>query len=95
MSKKRTSDELCAEILRVATNGAKKSHLVYQTNLNFSIIEKYLNVLVNSKLITGPSSSRGIFKITDKGLKCLELLKGFQRNIESFDQAPLVVSSIA
>ena len=42
MSRKRSSYEISADILKVALRGAKKSHIVYQANLNFSIVKGYL-----------------------------------------------------
>ncbi|MDQ1279182.1 MAG: hypothetical protein QG670_442 [Thermoproteota archaeon] len=66
MTKKRNYLEISADLLRVAKEGARKSHLVYKANLNFSIIETYLKRLQETGLITVPSDDH-LFKTTLKG----------------------------
>ena len=56
MVRKRSEIEILADILRVAESGARKSHIVYKANLNFKIVEGYLNILRNS----GPGGSHSI-----------------------------------
>ena len=48
---KRNKLDICAEILRLSKGGAKKTHLVYQANLNFKIIKRYLEDLLERKLL--------------------------------------------
>jgi predicted transcriptional regulator len=38
---RRNDLEICADILRVARRGAKKTQIVYEANLNFKIVKKY------------------------------------------------------
>ena len=79
MAKKRSDIEVSADILKVAISGLKKSHIVYQTNLNHKVADKYLGLLKESSLITGPSGRRKIYSTTEKGLKYLQLLEGLQQ----------------
>lgn len=79
-NRKRNDVEISAEILKVARNGARKSHLVYRTNLNFKLIDKYLKLLNRNELIKGPSENK-TFKTTEKGLKYLDYFDGFQQYI--------------
>lgn len=37
--------------MRVARGGARKTHLVYQANLNFGMIKRYLALLIDRGLI--------------------------------------------
>ncbi len=66
-SKRRSDIEISADILKVALYGAKKSHIVYQANLNFEVVKKYLKRLSESGLINLPSIGNRIFKTTLKG----------------------------
>jgi predicted transcriptional regulator len=44
-SKRKSRVDIAVDILRVAMNGAKKTHIVYEVNLNFNIAQKYLEML--------------------------------------------------
>lgn len=83
---KRNNHEISADILRLAMDGAKKSHIVYQANLNFKIVEKYLSYLRKSSLISGPYENK-IFKTTDKGLKYLDHFEDLQKYMKEFELA--------
>jgi len=45
-SLRRNDLDICADILKVAKTGAKKTQIVYQANLNFKIVKKYLQRLI-------------------------------------------------
>jgi predicted transcriptional regulator len=45
-------------------NGAKKTHIVYEANLNFNIAQKYLEMLNEKELIRHENE---FFITTDKG----------------------------
>jgi len=68
---RRSSVEICADILMVAKKGAKKSHIVYKANLNFKLVERYLDRLKKSNLIVGPMINR-LYKTTMKGIEYLD-----------------------
>jgi predicted transcriptional regulator len=44
-------------------NGVKKTHIVYEVNLNFNIAKKYLEMLKDKELI---EHENGLFTTTDK-----------------------------
>lgn len=48
---KRDRTEISADILRVAKDGALKTHIVYKANLNFSIVKRYLSRLIGTGLL--------------------------------------------
>jgi predicted transcriptional regulator len=66
---KRNNLDICADILRVSKNGAKKTHLVYKANLNFKIVKKYLNELRERELIIKDGDR---FFPTEKGSEFIE-----------------------
>ena len=53
-------------------NGVKKTQLVYEVNLNFSICQKYLEMLDEKELI---KHENGLFITTDKGKVFQEVAK--------------------
>jgi predicted transcriptional regulator len=71
---RRNDIDICADILKIARVGAKKTHLVYKANLNFEIVKKYLNRLFENNLI---SSENGHFITTEEGVKFLDSYQTF------------------
>jgi predicted transcriptional regulator len=66
---RRSSADICADILSVALNGAKKSHIVYKANLNFRIVKGYINTLMSGGLLTTEEDER--YYSTEKGVEFL------------------------
>lgn len=64
---------MARDILVVAVGGARKTQLVYEANLNFEIIKKYLGELVARGLIEkqGPK-----FHTTDNGQDFIKWMAG-------------------
>jgi len=65
---RRNDLDICADILRVTRNGAKKTHIVYKANLNFNMIKKYLGRLIGGGLL---SHADDHYTTTDRGLSWL------------------------
>jgi len=65
---RRNNLELTATILRIAENGAKKSHIVYAANLNHALLEHYLDKLEEQGLILRNVKLGKKVKTTEKGL---------------------------
>lgn len=74
--RKRTYRDITAEILQIAMKGANKTYIVYQANLNFKLLGRYLQRLEKEGLIT---YNRVGVETTKKGIEYLrhfEALKG-------------------
>jgi predicted transcriptional regulator len=71
---RRNDVDICADILKIARCGAKKTHLVYKANLNFEIVKKYLSRLSEQRLI---SSENGHFITTEEGVLFLDKYREF------------------
>ncbi len=71
---RRNDIDICADILKIARVGAKKTHLVYKANLNFEIVKKYLSRLSENRLI---SSENGHYITTEEGMKFLDKYQEF------------------
>lgn len=69
---KRTRFEIRTDILKVAKYGANKTRIVYGTNINFFIINKYLDYLIEFGLLI---KDRKRYYTTDKGLKYIRNVK--------------------
>lgn len=52
------------EILRAASEGAKKTHIVYRANLNFEVANRYLDLLKEKGLI---EQKGNLYVTTEKG----------------------------
>ncbi len=71
---RRNDIDICARILEVSRMGAKKTQIVYQANLNFKIVEKYLKRLIDGGLLK--SAGGRLYVTTAKGSRFLEQYRG-------------------
>ncbi len=69
---KRDRLEIIRSILIICKNGAKKTEIVYKSNLNFKNAGVYLQWLEGQELIT---KEENIYKTTPKGIKLLSDLQ--------------------
>ena len=68
---KRSEFDILTDILRVALNGAKKSHIVYRANLNFEVLRKYMQRLEEAGLIV-ISPEDNLYETTLKGVEFIK-----------------------
>ena len=78
LRKKRSSMEISVDILRVALEEVKKSHIVYKANLNFKIVNGFLDSLLTSGLLNGPNRDR-FYHTTPKGVDFIEYFEGLEK----------------
>lgn len=62
---KRGSLEILHDILEVAVDGSRKSHIVYKANLNFNIVKEYLTTLIKNGLLERDGN---VYTTTPKGV---------------------------
>ncbi|MDT7872653.1 MULTISPECIES: winged helix-turn-helix domain-containing protein [Stygiolobus] len=89
--KKRTRYEIIHDILSQCENGAKKTWLMYKANLSYELTNNYINRLVEKDLIT---SKDGLYYLTDKGKKLLELLKEYKEKKTALDKVTAQIKEI-
>ena len=65
---RRNNLEIAAEILRIAEKGVKKTRIVYEANLNFKFLGKYLDKLEDQDLVSRNIQPGNKIKTTRKGL---------------------------
>jgi predicted transcriptional regulator len=68
---RRNDLDICADILQVAKVGARKTQIVYQANLNFKIVKKYLNRLIDTGMLSEAEEKR-LYTTTNRGAEFLE-----------------------
>ena len=73
MGKNRDRVSIVAAILEVANGGASETHIMFGANLSFSLLEKYLDVAVNSGFARFDGYK---YHLTERGQ---EYLKGYRR----------------
>ena len=76
---RRNDLDICARILEVSRMGAKKTQIVYQANLNFKIVEKYLKRLTERGLL---KAGDRFYVTTAKGARFLEQYRGLIAPLE-------------
>ncbi len=76
VNRRRSDIEIIADMLEVGENGAGKTEIMYSANMSYAQIQKYLGYLMAQGFIDkmqmgNPSVT---YKVTDNGLKLLELI---------------------
>ncbi len=70
---KRSRQEIFSQILTICMNGANKTRIVYQANLNFRTVNPYLDILLkNQNLIETGQGEQVLYQTTQKGINLLE-----------------------
>ncbi len=84
VNQRRSDIEIIADMLKVGENGAGKTRIMYNANLSYSQIQKYLSFLMKQGFIDkvqvgNPSVT---YQVTENGLKLLELINNIQEMLE-------------
>ncbi len=72
---KRSKQEIIAKVLDICSNGAAKTRIVYQANLNFKTANAYIALLNRNGLIEVNHGPIIIYETTQKGLNLMESIK--------------------
>ncbi len=68
--------EIMVDVLSSAKGGANKTKIVYDAYLNFKQAAEYLNLLLESSLLTiGSDGNKKVYYTTNEGEKMLEKYK--------------------
>ena len=85
---KRSKDAIITQVLDICVDGASKTRIVYQANLNFRTVIPYIDLLIKNGLLESTCNSSIIYKTTPKGAKLLRDFKSIQCLIpEIYDTA--------
>jgi predicted transcriptional regulator len=69
---KRNKTMIISEILNICLDGASKTKIVYQANLNFRTVNPYLKLLIKKDLLLAKNEPRMLYETTNKGKVLLE-----------------------
>ena len=79
--KNRSRLEIVASMLGIAEQGVKKTQLMYQGNLSFELLHKYLDSLLKAALIERlQEKNQFIYKTTAKGLQFIKNYQDLQKH---------------
>ncbi len=70
--------DIIADILNVASQDAKKTRIMYQANLSYKVLQRYLSEIVEASLVTFEGSDQR-YKLTVKGHEYLDAYKEYAR----------------
>jgi len=76
LNRRRSNIEIIADMLRAGENGAGKTHIMYNANMSYTQIQKYLDFLVTHGFLNKqePGYANATYQVTDSGLKLLRLI---------------------
>jgi predicted transcriptional regulator len=72
---KRSRQEIILQILEICVDGASKTKIVYQVNLNFKTVNPYLDLLTKNGLIQVNEGHAIVYETTLKGIGVMESIK--------------------
>ena len=82
MAKYRSRLDIIADVLGVVSDGARKTQIMYQANLSYKLLIRYLQDVINMGLVKTKDGT--IYELTGKGSKFLRQFKGYvERRVEA------------
>jgi predicted transcriptional regulator len=70
--------DIIADILNVASRDAKKTQIMYQANLSYKVLQRYLSDVARAQLIRF-EDARHCYSLTDKGREFLAVYEKYSR----------------
>jgi predicted transcriptional regulator len=70
--------DIIADILHVVSGNAKKTQIMYQANLSYQVLQKYLAEITGASLICFKDGER-CYVLTDKGRAFLDAYEEYSR----------------
>lgn len=77
MGRRRNEVQILTDILNISLNGVKVTRLMYQANLSYSTLRKYLSTTIKQGLVIAINNNDGsiAYRTTEKGKLLLGKLK--------------------
>jgi predicted transcriptional regulator len=70
--------DIIADILQVARGNAKKTQIMYQANLSYKVLQRYLRDVVEASLLSFEKEEQH-YVLTEKGLEFLQTYKDYSK----------------
>jgi len=77
--------DIIADILQVVKQNAKKTQIMYQANLSYKVLKRYLNNMTAASLISYETEDQ-CYVLTPKGTDFLEAYKDYARTNKSIEK---------
>ncbi len=84
--------DIIADILEVANRSAKKTQIMYQANLSYKVLQKYLFEMSEATLLEYRDANQSYF-ITNKGTEFLQTYREYSKNSKSVEKRQLIVNN--
>lgn len=85
MGNYRSTLAIIADILQVVSQNARKTQIMYQANLSYKVLIRYLRKVSEASLIDFDRETQ-YYVLTDKGREFLEAYKDFDRTNRSLEK---------
>ncbi len=72
---KRSRHAIISQILEICRDGASKTRIVYQANLNFRTVNPYIDLLIKNDLIIIKQGKNLLYETTENGRALAENFK--------------------
>jgi predicted transcriptional regulator len=76
---------IIADILQVASQNAKKTQIMYQANLSYKVLQRYLRDITAASLIDFETAEQ-CYVLTSKGRDFLEAYKDYAKTNKSIEK---------
>ena len=83
---------IIADILEVANQGAKKTQIMYQANLSYKVLQKYLLEMSDATLIEYNNENQN-YLVTSKGTTFLQTYREYSKNSKSIEKRQSIVNN--
>jgi len=91
---KRSKHVIISRILDICQNGANKTKIVYQANLNFRTADPYLQLLIKNDLIVSSQGPHVVYKTTEKGMNLMKAIDQVHSTLAEYqDSLPTPTSA--
>jgi predicted transcriptional regulator len=70
--------DIIADILKIARRNPKKTQIMYQANLSYKVLKKYLSETVRASLISYAAKGR-CYSLTEKGREFLTIYNEYSK----------------
>lgn len=84
MGKYRSRLRIIADILLIASNGAKKTWIMYQANLSYKLLSRYLDEVMNAGLVSFEKENR--YVLTSRGEEFLKKCNEYHKQCKQLEE---------
>jgi len=87
VNQRRSDVEIIAEMLRIGANGAPQTRIMYNANMSYSQMKKYLRFLTSQGYLdsVGTGNPSVTYHATERGLHLLKSIDGFMEIFGLYD----------